>query len=208
MDNYILFALVMLAGQFTPGPDFLLVLKTSLNDGKRAGSLTSLGISTGLLIHCTIAMTGLAWLLESNSTIGVTVKYLGSVYLLFIAYNLIKNRNKNSSQSLDNSFDTATKLSDVQSFTQGFLTNLLNPKVVIFIGAVLSGFISTNTNFNEKMILATIIVVQGGVFWFLFACSLQLKPVKRLFMKYQGFFNMIFAVLLILVVMSALINNE
>ena len=95
MDNYILFALVMLAGQFTPGPDFLLVLKTSLNDGRRAGSLTSLGISTGLLIHCTIAMTGLAWLLESSSAIGVTVKYLGSVYLLFIAYNLIKDRNKN-----------------------------------------------------------------------------------------------------------------
>ena len=208
MDNYILFALVMLAGQFTPGPDFLLVLKTSLNDGKRAGSLTSLGISTGLLIHSTIAMTGLAWLLGSNSTTGVTVKYLGSVYLLFIAYNLIKDRNKNSSQSLDNSFDTATKLSDAQAFTQGFLTNLLNPKVVIFIGAVLSGFISTNTNLNEKMILATIIVVQGGVFWFLFACSLQLKPVKGLFMKHQGFFNMIFAVLLILVVISALINNE
>ena len=208
MDNYILFALVMLAGQFTPGPDFLLVLKTSLNDGKRAGSLTSLGISTGLLIHCTIAMAGLAWLMETNSTIGVTVKYLGSVYLLFIAYNLIKDRNKNSSQSLDNSFDKATKLSDIKAFTQGFLTNLLNPKVVIFIGAILSGFISTNTNFDEKMILATIIVVQGGVFWFLFACSLQLKPVKRLFMKYQGFFNMIFAVLLILVVISALINNE
>ena len=208
MDNYILFALVMLAGQFTPGPDFLLVLKTSLNDGKRAGSLTSLGISTGLLIHCTIAMTGLAWLLESNFIIRVTVKYLGSVYLLLIAYNLIKDRNKNRSKSLDNSFDTATKFSDVQAFTQGFLTNLLNPKVVIFIGAVLSGFISTNTNFDEKMILATIIVVQGGVFWFLFACSLQLKPVKRLFMKYQGIFNMIFAVLLILVVISALIDNE
>ena len=198
----------MLAGQFTPGPDFLLVLKTSLNDGKRAGSLTSLGISTGLLIHCTIAMTGLAWLLESNFIIRVTVKYLGSVYLLLIAYNLIKDRNKNRSKSLDNSFDTATKFSDVQAFTQGFLTNLLNPKVVIFIGAVLSGFISTNTNFGEKMILATIIVVQGGVFWFLFACSLQLKPVKRLFMKYQGIFNMIFAVLLILVVISALIDNE
>ena len=198
----------MLAGQFTPGPDFLLVLKTSLNDGKRAGSLTSLGISTGLLIHCTIAMTGLAWLLESNSSIGLTVKYLGSVYLLFIAYNLIKDRNKNRSQSLVNSYETATELSDVQAFTQGFLTNLLNPKVVIFIGAVLSGFISANTNFNEKMILATIIVVQGGVFWFLFACSLQLKPVKLLFMKYQGFFNMIFAVFLILLVMSALINNE
>lgn len=198
----------MLAGQFTPGPDFLLVLKTSLNDGKRAGSLTSLGISTGLLIHCTIAMTGLAWLLESNFIIRVTVKYLGSVYLLLIAYNLIKDRNKNRSKSLDNSFDTATKFSDVQAFTQGFLTNLLNPKVVIFIGAVLSGFISTNTNFDEKMILATIIVVQGGVFWFLFACSLQLKPVKRLFMKYQGIFNMIFAVLLILVVISALIDNE
>ena len=85
---------------------------------------------------------------------------------------------------------------------------MISIAIVIFIVAVLSRFISTKTNFNQKMILATIIVVQGGVFWFLFACSLQLKPVKRLFMKYQGFFNMIFAILLILVVMSALINNE
>ena len=77
MENYLLFALVILAGQFTPGPDFLLILKISLNNGKRAGALAAIGISLGLLIHCTIVLSGLAWLLAENSNLSKAIKYLG-----------------------------------------------------------------------------------------------------------------------------------
>ena len=192
----------MLAGQFTPGPDFILVLKIALNDGKKAGAFASLGISIGLLIHCSIAMTGLAVLLDTSTELGKAIKLLGSAYLIYLALNLLRiDRQKflNTRNVTENSKSNGTAS---VAFFQGFLTNILNPKVIIFISAILSGFISSNS-FNEKLIYGVIIVLQGGVFWFLFSCLLQGKAIKALFLNHQRFFNRLFALLLILVAIAA-----
>ncbi|MAW12073.1 MAG: LysE family translocator [Verrucomicrobiales bacterium] len=193
----------MLAGQFTPGPDFILVLKIALNDGKKAGAFASLGISIGLLIHCSIAMTGLAVLLDTSTELGKAIKLLGSAYLIYLALNLLRiDRQKflNTRNVTENSKSNGTAS---VAFFQGFLTNILNPKVIIFISAILSGFISSNSTFNEKLIYGLIIVLQGGVFWFLFSCLLQGKAIKALFLNHQRFFNRLFALLLILVAIAA-----
>ena len=193
----------MLAGQFTPGPDFILVLKIALNDGKKAGAFASLGISIGLLIHCSIAMTGLAVLLDTSTELGKIIKLLGSAYLIYLALNLLRiDRQKflNTRIVTENSKSNGTAS---VAFFQGFLTNILNPKVIIFISAILSGFISSNSTFNEKLIYGVIIVLQGGVFWFLFSCLLQGKAIKALFLNHQRFFNRLFALLLILVAIAA-----
>ena len=193
----------MLAGQFTPGPDFILVLKIALNDGKKAGAFASLGISIGLLIHCSIAMTGLAVLLDTSTELGKVIKLLGSAYLIYLALNLLRiDRQKflNTRNVTENSKSNGTAS---VAFFQGFLTNILNPKVIIFISAILSGFISSNSTFNEKLIYGVIIVLQGGVFWFLFSCLLQGKAIKALFLNHQRFFNRLFALLLILVAIAA-----
>lgn len=193
----------MLAGQFTPGPDFILVLKIALNDGKKAGAFASLGISIGLLIHCSIAITGLAVLLDTSTELGKAIKLLGSAYLIYLALNLLridKQKFLNTRNVTENSKSNGTAS---VAFFQGFLTNILNPKVIIFISAILSGFISSNSTFNEKLIYGFIIVLQGGVFWFLFSCLLQGKAIKALFLNHQRFFNMLFALLLILVAIAA-----
>tara|TARA_B100001057_G_C22813200_1_gene936299 strand:+ start:460 stop:1047 length:588 start_codon:yes stop_codon:yes gene_type:complete len=193
----------MLAGQFTPGPDFILVLKIALNDGKKAGAFASLGISIGLLIHCSIAMTGLAVLLDTSTELGKAIKLLGSAYLIYLALNLLRiDRQKflNTRNVTETSKSNGTAS---LAFFQGFLTNILNPKVIIFISAILSGFISSNSTFNEKLIYGVIIVLQGGVFWFLFSCLLQGKAIKALFLNHQRFFNRLFALLLILVAIAA-----
>ena len=193
----------MLAGQFTPGPDFILVLKIALNDGKKAGAFASLGISIGLLIHCSIAMTGLAVLLDTSTELGKAIKLLGSAYLIYLALNLLlidRQKFLNTRNVTENAKSNGTAS---VAFFQGFLTNILNPKVIIFISAILSGFISSNSTFNEKLIYGLIIVLQGGVFWFLFSCLLQGKAIKALFLNHQRFFNRLFALLLILVAIAA-----
>lgn len=193
----------MLAGQFTPGPDFILVLKIALNDGKKAGAFASLGISIGLLIHCSIAMTGLAVLLDTSTELGKAIKLLGSAYLIYLALNLLlidRQKFLNTRNVTENSKSNGTAS---VAFFQGFLTNILNPKVIIFISAILSGFISSKSTFNEKLIYGLIIVLQGGVFWFLFSCLLQGKAIKALFLNHQRFFNRLFALLLILVAIAA-----
>ena len=189
----------MLAGQFTPGPDFLVVVKVSLNHGKRSGIFTSLGITVGLIIHCTIAVTGLAFLFNSSEPVGETIKYAGSIYLAYLALRLFYSTRERPRTDSFEKDKTLLTLSDGAAFLQGFLTNLLNPKVVIFISAMLSGFISPESSMNVKMIYATIIIVQGFVFWALFSVALQARPIRRTFLANQKPFNITFAVLLLVV---------
>ena len=193
----------MLAGQFTPGPDFILILKIALNDGKRAGAFASLGISIGLLIHCSIAMAGLALFLDTSTQLGKIIKLLGSIYLIYLAVNLWRSKKQNFLSKKDIPENSGSNRNDSLAFYQGFLTNILNPKVIVFISAILSGFISSESNINEKLIYGSIIVVQGGFFWFLFSSLLQIKVIKALFVNHQRFFNSLFAILLVLVAISA-----
>ena len=193
----------MLAGQFSPGPDFILILKIALNDGKRAGAFASLGISIGLLIHCSIAMAGLAVMLDTSTELGKAIKLLGSAYLIYLALNLLRINRRKFLTTENVIEDSKSKRSESLAFFQGFLTNILNPKVVIFISAILSGFISSNSTLNDKLIYGTIIVLQGGLFWFLFSCLLQGKAIRALFLNHQIFFNRLFALLLIFVAVAA-----
>ena len=195
----------MLAGQFTPGPDFLLVVKVSLNHGKRSGTFTSLGITVGLIIHCTIAITGLAFLFNSSEPLGEMIKYAGSIYLAYLAYRLFSSTKNHSSSGTFNKDGTSQKLSAGIAFLQGFLTNLLNPKVVIFISAILSGFISPDDSLKVKLIYATIIIVQGFVFWVLFSVALQAAPIRKIFLANQKSFNFTFAVLLLVVAVRTIL---
>ncbi|MBT7981557.1 MAG: LysE family translocator [Akkermansiaceae bacterium] len=189
----------MLAGQFTPGPDFLLVVKVSLNHGKKSGIFTSLGITIGLIIHCTIAITGLAFLFNSSEPLGETIKYAGSIYLAYLSFRLFYSAKKHSSSGPFEKNKEPKSLSNGLAFLQGFLTNLLNPKVVIFISAMLSGFISPESSLHVKLAYATIIIVQGFVFWALFSVALQATLIRKTFLANQKLFNITFAFLLLAV---------
>ncbi|MDP6859456.1 MAG: LysE family translocator [Verrucomicrobiales bacterium] len=189
----------MLAGQFTPGPDFLLVVKVSLNHGKKSGIFTSLGITIGLIIHCTIAITGLAFLFNSSEPLGETIKYAGSIYLAYLSFRLFYSAKKHSSSGPFEKNKEPKSLSNGLAFLQGFLTNLLNPKVVIFISAMLSGFISPESSLHVKLAYATIIIVQGFVFWALFSVALQATLIRKTFLANQKIFNITFAFLLLAV---------
>ncbi|MEC7358363.1 MAG: LysE family translocator [Verrucomicrobiota bacterium] len=197
----------MLAGQFTPGPDFLLVVKVSLNHGKKSGIFTSLGITIGLIIHCTIAITGLAFLFNSSEPLGETIKYAGSMYLAYLSFRLFYLAKKHSSSGPFEKNKEPKSLSNGLAFLQGFLTNLLNPKVVIFISAMLSGFISPESSLHVKLAYATIIIVQGFVFWALFSVALQATLIRKTFLANQKIFNITFAFLLLAVAVRTIYSG-
>ena len=197
----------MLAGQFTPGPDFLLIVKVSLNHGKKSGIFTSLGITIGLIIHCTIAITGLAFLFNSSEPLGEIIKYAGSIYLAYLSFRLFYSTKKHSSSNPFEKNKNSKSLSNGLAFLQGFLTNLLNPKVVIFISAMLSGFISPESSLHVKLAYATIIIVQGFVFWTLFSVALQAPPIRKTFLANQKSFNITFAVLLLTVAVRTIYSG-
>ena len=70
------FALIMLIGQFSPGPDMLLLTRTSLAEGLRSGWMMVLGISTGLTLHATLAIGGIAVVLAREGSLQLDLKGL------------------------------------------------------------------------------------------------------------------------------------
>ena len=139
MLNYCYFAFLMLVGQLSPGPDMLLILKNSLNHNLRAALFTIAGIISGIIIHTTIALTGLTFLFKESGALYQVFRYGGAVYLAYLGIKLllsVRARSATPDEALSN--DTLERLSDSSAFLQGFVTNLLNPKVIIIISSIIT----------------------------------------------------------------------
>lgn len=194
----------MLIGQFSPGPDFLLILKNSLNHGRKAALFCAAGIALGLTIHTSLSIAGLAFLFNSSETVGKAMRYAGAAYLVYLSIRLlISTRNLSCANEAQDHLQQVP-LPCSAAFRQGFLTNLLNPKVVVFISAMLARFLEPGSLPLEKGIYAAIIVVQGAVFWALFANLLQARIIRNAFLRYQHQVNLGFALLLIVAAITAI----
>ncbi len=172
MDEYHLSSLLMvglvsLLAAISPGPDFVVVARNSLAYSRKAGFMTALGISFGLLIHLTYTLVGLAVLIiESPMTYNI-LKYSGAAYLGYLGITTVISSFKNIA-SLDITCKTVpTEVSPWTMVRQGFLTNLLNPKCAVFFVSLFSQFITPETSIALRLEYG---VVNWAVTltWFLF----------------------------------------
>src|SRR5450755_1235569 len=135
-----LFVLSGLLLNITPGPDTLYIIGRSSTQGWRAGAVAALGIGAGTLVHICAAALGLSAILAASATAFTAVKFIGAAYLLYVGLSLI--RSAGASQSSPSAV-VARPASIRSIFIQGFLTNVLNPKVALFFLAFLPQFVSS-----------------------------------------------------------------
>ncbi|WP_339388330.1 LysE family translocator [Vibrio caribbeanicus] len=123
-----------------PGPDSLYIVSRSASQGFKAGSSAAFGTASGVLVHSFIAALGLSAIL-TTSTIALTIlKMVGCAYLVYLGFStLIKN---GDSENLYHSSHRNISLSKI--FYQGFVTNILNPKVALFFLAFMPQFIDND----------------------------------------------------------------
>jgi threonine/homoserine/homoserine lactone efflux protein len=133
------FLLAALALNISPSPDMLYVISRSLEQGRRAGIVSALGIGAGTLVHTFVAAIGLSAILLSLPLAFDFIKYAGAVYLIYLGVRMLLAKS-NSKPSADSSASTSShSLRSV--FRQGVTTNVLNPKVALFFLAFLPQFI-------------------------------------------------------------------
>ena len=116
----------------TPGADVAFTMASGLKGGKRSGIAAAIGITTGSLLHTVLAAFGLAAVLISYPIAFDAIRYLGAAYLLYLAWQAWT---QTGSQSKSEGASSMRK-----AIAQGFLTNILNPKVALFILAFLPQF--------------------------------------------------------------------
>jgi threonine/homoserine/homoserine lactone efflux protein len=132
-----LFVLSGLLLNITPGPDTLYIVGRSSSQGWRAGAVAALGIGTGALVHICAAALGLSAILAASAAAFTAVKIIGAVYLVYVGISLI--RSKSAAVSPTASRQRPAALRGI--YFQGFLTNVLNPKVALFFLAFLPQFV-------------------------------------------------------------------
>ena len=119
-----------------PGPDSLLIMARSATQGWRAGVAAALGIGTGTMVHVLAAAVGLSAILATSAMAFLVVKYIGAAYIIYMAIGLLRSKRREPAAAV-----AVPPLPYKKIFAQGFLTNVLNPKVAIFFLAFVPQFI-------------------------------------------------------------------
>ena len=181
------FALIMALGQFSPGPDMLWLTRVALRDGGRAGVITALGIASGLAVHATLALTGLALLLHRHPALQTAFTLAAAMYLGWLAFRILRDRPP------EGATPDCQPSHRGRPFLRGLFCNLANPKVAIFLAAICTPFLETSHASWFPAALWAIIVIQGGVLWSLWAVILQTRGARSIYQKHARRIDVAFA---------------
>jgi threonine/homoserine/homoserine lactone efflux protein len=129
----------------TPGPDVLYIVSSALRSGVRAGCVAALGIVSGCFVHVFAAALGVGALLATSATAFTVLKWVGAAYLFWMGAKLLFGQG-GGSPTVSAQAPAAPVAGDLwRVYRQGFLTNVLNPKVALFFLAFLPQFIAPGT---------------------------------------------------------------
>lgn len=158
-----------------PGPDSLLIMTRSATQGWRAGSAAALGIGAGTCVHVLAAALGLSALLAASSWAFTLVKWVGAAYLVWIGLQMLLARRRpagGESQPSPGAAPDAGNSAGASAlplrkiFAQGFLTNVLNPKVALFFLAFVPQFIAPDAPHKALAFIALGAIFNvNGMLW-------------------------------------------
>jgi len=189
-----------------PGPDIIYVIMQSITNGKKYGIVTALGLVSGIIIHTTLIAFGVAAMIQRSDTLFFMIKLLGAVYLFYLAYKTYITSSEINLEGV-----SSNKKSLLALYKQGFIMNLLNPKVVIFFLAFFPGFIvESKGNITQQIyILGLLFMLQALiVFSFVSVISDKLTSFLRGNKKFEKFLHWFQIIVFIAIGIYILISNK
>jgi len=180
--NFETFLIAGLILNLTPGADTMYILGRSITQGKKAGILSALGISTGAIFHIIFATLGISIILEKSAIAFEIVKYAGAAYLIFLGFKaILKKTDEKFELSKENQVTNYRKI-----YISGVFTNILNPKVALFFLAFLPQFIDPSyaENYLPFLILGITFLTTGTI-WCLILALFASKLSNRIRKNYK-----------------------
>jgi len=183
IENFYLFLTVSIIVNLSPGPDMIYTAARSLSQGIKGGIFSALGVFCGCLFHITAATFGLSKIIEESVLLFSIIKYAGAAYLVYLGIKALFNKRRKAE------ITNLARLSNKKIFTQGMLTNILNPKVAIFFLSFLPQFIDPHSHYVKEQIafLGLWFDLQGMLVLLLVATLVG--AFRGLLQKNTGFWN-------------------
>ncbi len=158
MENYWIFLTASFLLWITPGQDTIYIITRSISQGRSAGFASALGIGTGSIVHAALSIAGVSVIILTSPLLFLLVKMLGGLYLIYLGLSTL--RSKVTAKNLETL--RSERLSRI--YSQGVLTNILNPKVALFFIAFLPQFVGEDAPVADLFILGLSFVI-GGTIW-------------------------------------------
>ncbi|MCB1650451.1 MAG: LysE family transporter [Alphaproteobacteria bacterium] len=185
---WLIFASVQLAATMSPGPAFIVATRNAMMYGRRAGVYTALGLGLGVGAHVVFVLCGLAVVLSQSVLLFNIIKYAGAAYLIFIGAKALLHGGK-AAEIQTMQVGGQKSLSVFKAVKHGFLTNLLNPKAVIFFGAIFTQFLQPGMSSGVLVLYGTTSVMVE-ILWFSgLSIVLTHAKVRARFTAISGWFD-------------------
>lgn len=137
---------VQLAATMSPGPAFVVAMHYGVSYSRRAAIFLALGLGMGVAAHVLFVLVGISLLISQSVLLYSAIKYAGAAYLFYIGIKNLRSARKAPQVKVeDRATSEVGEIGALKAFVTGFMTNLLNPKAVIFFTAVFTQFISADT---------------------------------------------------------------
>ncbi|CRF08644.1 TPA: threonine export protein RhtC [Yersinia enterocolitica] len=170
-------ALVHLVALMSPGPDFFFVSQTAASRSRREAMMGVTGISLGIVVWAGVALMGLNLILQKMAWLHQIIMVGGGLYLCWMGWQLLKSaRSKRDTSEPEVQVALPAR---GRTFLRGFLTNLSNPKAVIYFGSVFSLFVGDNVTAGVRWGLFVLIVAETFVWFSIVACVFALPVMRR-----------------------------
>ena len=140
--EFLTVALVHLLAVASPGPDFAIVLRESVSNGRHAGIWTALGVGSGILLHVGYCLLGIGLIVSQSIVLFNLLKWLAAAYLIYIGIRALQARPADPASA--ELAPLATR-SPRAAFARGFVTNGLNPKATLFFLSLFTVVINPHT---------------------------------------------------------------
>ncbi|TAL93637.1 MAG: LysE family translocator [Paraburkholderia sp.] len=169
ITHFAFFVVAVFLLNITPGPDTAYIVGRSVAQGRGAGLMSALGISAGCCVHSLACAFGLTALLAASATAFTVIKFVGAIYLIYLGARLIFA--KPAAEPSDPAKTAPSRAPGApkslrQLFLQGFWTNVLNPKVVLFFVSFFPQFVIADSAHKTLAFLALgVVFVVMSMVW-------------------------------------------
>lgn len=169
-------ALVHIIALMSPGPDFFFVSQTAVSRSRKEAMMGVLGITGGVMVWAGVALLGLHLIIEKMAWLHTLIMVGGGLYLCWMGYHMLRGAlKKNDIVAAEPQVELARS---GRSFLKGLLTNLANPKAIIYFGSVFSLFVGDNIGAGARWGIFLLIVLET-LAWFTIVASLFALPKMR-----------------------------
>lgn len=194
LTEFFIIATTIQIALMSPGPDFMVTLRQTINYGKKYAYYSSLGIGLGIFIHVTYTLLGMGILVKNFPYLLDIVRVLGALYLIYLGISSFQSKANRIKLKKNKSVNSTYS----KSFFIGFLCNLLNPKATLFFLSVFTAIISTDTPMYIQSLYGMYCIL-ANIFWYMLVANiLSQKKNLNLFNKYQNNIEKIIGIVLVL----------